>query len=116
MPPSDPSDWRSSERVDVLSGLTVLDAASGEVPGRLADLSLGGFRLHSPRPIAVGTPLELSIELPAGWGLGQKLDLRAECRWMRAEVKGPGFVNGFELEAGCAASVRPTLTEILRKL
>lgn len=57
------------------------------------DLSLGGFFLRKPIPIAVGTQLDLMLELPTG------TRIQAKGRVVHAVVSPDRCGNGVELDA-----------------
>ena len=69
----------------------IVDRASGEERGRLADLTLQGVLMVSPRPADVGTVLELRL----CWdddGRARTLDFNAEVRWSGPDTN-PDFTG-----------------------
>jgi hypothetical protein len=107
---------RAHERRRVLAELRAYESGVAEPIGVLEDLSLGGLRLATPKVIAVGVRKQLRVLLPAALDAGAALEFEAECRWLRANAKGPGFQCGFEFSENCLASLQPVLSAILRKL
>jgi len=114
---SDESDQkRAHDRRSVLAGLKTYEPGEAQPIGVLEELSLGGFRLATPRVIAVGVRKQLRIELPDALDAGEALEFEAECRWLRANPKGPGFQCGFEFGESSLASLHAAVSAILRKL
>ncbi len=114
--PSDADNRRSHDRILLLAKVEVQDATSGEKLGVIEDLSLGGFRLSTPKVIAVGVRKELRIALPAALqGVGE-LRVVAECRWLRTQAKGPGFACGFEFTSDNPPELQGRIGELLHGL
>ncbi|MBK7645294.1 MAG: PilZ domain-containing protein [Planctomycetes bacterium] len=107
---------RAHQRRGVLAELKVFEAGVAEPLGVMEDLSLGGFRLATPKVIAVGVRKQLHVPLPEKFGKGDPLAGEAECRWLRANPKGPGFQCGFEFSEATASALAPLLNTILRQL
>lgn len=107
---------RAHRRLAVLTALKVYEAGAADPIGAVEDLSLGGFRLGTPKVIAVGVRKQLRVPLPASYEAGEALEFEAECRWLRANPKGPGFQCGFEFGEATAAALQGALNLILRKL
>jgi PilZ domain len=116
MAPAESNEERAHRRQRVLSTIAVEELGVAEPIGVLEDLSLGGFRLGTPRVIAVGARKRLRIPLPAAYELGAALEFEAECRWLRANPKGPGFQCGFQFGTDCVERLQPELNAILRRL
>jgi hypothetical protein len=116
MAPAERDADRAHERMRVLSGVQAFEVGQQEPLGLLEDLSLGGFRLLTPKVIAVGVRKQLRVPLPAVLEAGAALEFEAECRWLRANAKGPGFQCGFEFGESFVAGLQPVLSAILHKL
>ncbi len=99
MVPVDPKkELRAHRRAVLLSVLRVYEPGSSDPLGTLEDLSLGGFRLSTRTVIA------------------DLLEFEAECRWLRASSKGPGFECGFEFTQDCVARLETDLQALLRRI
>lgn len=117
MSPLEPENRRAHQRLELLATFEVREAAGGERVGVLEDLSLGGFRLDTPRVIAVGVRKEFVLRLPAALPGGvRELGLAAECRWLRAQPKRPGFACGFEFCADNPPELKTQIGQILHGL
>lgn len=115
--PAEHDDRRVHQRLELLGSCEVREAGNGERVGVLEDLSLGGFRLGTPRVIAVGVRKEFLLGLPAPLESGEReLRVAAECRWLRAQARGPGFVCGFEFTADNPAELKAQVGQVLHAL
>ena len=70
-------DRRSSPRVDVEVGVELARPIGPPVAGRTVDLSVGGMRIQTARPLRVDEVLEFSLDL------GDGRELRGDARVMR---------------------------------
>jgi len=75
-----------------------------------ADVPLGGFALHSPRPFKPGDRVSASLLLTAG-ATELIVPLRATCRHATPRGEGKGYTAGFEI-----TDIEPPHRELLRQI
>lgn len=78
--------------------MRVLDEASGEIIGQLSDISTGGFKIESGKPIAVGAGFQLRIDQTREISNKGFLSFAARVKWCQLDPYDPTIYNvGFEL-------------------
>jgi len=81
-----------------LNSLTVvLDAVSGEVVGRIGNLTSEGLLLCSDRPLATGETFRLQIQLPDEIAGRTRVDLEARSLWTQRAMDPTCYATGFEI-------------------
>ncbi len=73
------------------------DTESGQVLGRVINVSPKGLMVMSTESLATGRPRDLSIKLPTRAFGSDLLKLTAECRWSSFEKRSDLWENGFEI-------------------
>ncbi|MBL8062832.1 MAG: PilZ domain-containing protein [Anaerolineales bacterium] len=92
------SDKRKLSRRNFSYYMRVLDKQSGELLGQIADISTGGFRLESAKPIAVGETFELVIDQVGQISPKSYITFSARIRWCQRDPYDPTIYNvGFQL-------------------
>lgn len=86
--------------------LRVLDPATGESLGVVADVSATGLRLLTTEPIEAGVCLNLCLELQLVPGRVRLLELEVACRWSRRNFSARRYEQGVELLAPSAEFAR----------
>lgn len=90
------ADRREYERYSAAFHLAVFEARSGSPMGQLVDISKGGMRLLSEKPVPAGGRFELVLDLALESGLTAKVLIEAESVWGK-EDDNPGFYQtGFK--------------------
>jgi Tfp pilus assembly protein PilZ len=82
---------------------------SDEVKAVTCDLSLGGARIHSPKPFELGTVLRLKIELVRS---RETISLKGRVKW----VKRDDAENVFELGVEFDHDTAQTITSLMKNL
>jgi len=73
--------------------MRVLDKNTGELIGQLSDISTGGFKLESSRPIAVGLTMELCIDQVSELSGRSFITFSARTRWCERDPYDPTIYN-----------------------
>jgi hypothetical protein len=74
-------DARQDYRHQATDYFLVIDRRTGEVIGRLLDISLAGFKMVTDVPLAVNMPLECQLSLPQALGNIRELPFEGTVRW-----------------------------------
>jgi c-di-GMP-binding flagellar brake protein YcgR len=115
------NDWseaerREYERYGADFHLAVLEPNNDAPLGQLVDISMGGMRLLSERPIATGAQLELILDIALESGRAEKVALQAESVWGK-EDDNPGFYQtGFRflnLSRAATEAVEAIIQELM---
>ncbi|MBC9249818.1 PilZ domain-containing protein [Pseudomonas alcaligenes] len=85
--------------------LQLLERASGEPLGLIADLSLGGLRLIAEGELVSGACLQASIEVPVREGRYRLVEVDLVCQWSRRAGRAGRYEQGFALAAPAPAFV-----------
>jgi c-di-GMP-binding flagellar brake protein YcgR len=72
----------------------LIDLASGEVIGNLADISSGGMMIRCEPRLAAGQRLRLKVELPARQADGVEARVETEVRWCQPDLEPNSHVVG----------------------
>ena len=81
-----------------LSRIKVTNRLSDERMGLIGDISVGGLRLVSKEPLAVGSCYEMRVHVPVGGGEVRPVDIAVTCRWVRKDSIRNNFHMGFALD------------------
>ena len=90
-------DGRKYTRRRASDYLLVTDSDSGQVLGRIINMSPKGIMVMSTESLTVGQPLKLNIKLPSRAFGSEHLRLTAECRWSTFERQSDLWENGLEI-------------------
>lgn len=101
----DSSDERGARRRQLYFNLAVYDDDTGEMLGRLSDLTHEGLMIVSPRPLDVDRLYRLRVELPDALGNPVALEFVARSRYCRPDVNDDYHDTGFHIVDGGAAHV-----------
>jgi hypothetical protein len=88
---------RKHPRKVIEQDLSVTDVNSGNVLGRLVNLSVGGMMLYAGNRIANLSVFQVSFDLPDGEDASGPLQLGIECLWCSASDRPNGFWVGFHI-------------------
>ncbi|KXK10720.1 MAG: PilZ domain protein [Chloroflexi bacterium OLB14] len=78
--------------------MRVMNERTGDLMGQLGDISSGGFRLESDKPIAVGELFDLRIDHTGEISAKSYITFSARTRWCRKDPYDPTIYNvGFKL-------------------
>lgn len=78
--------------------LQVTSRDSGQMLGRVLNMSPKGIMVMSPDSLEVGRSYQLCIGLPKGMFDSGHLEMAASCRWSRLERRSELWENGLEIE------------------
>lgn len=93
------SDKRISKRKESLFYLKVVDHASGELVGRLVDITADGFKLISKNKITLNEEFNLALELPAAFEGQEQMLFNATSLHSEKDVNPEYTVTGFRFIA-----------------
>jgi hypothetical protein len=86
------------QRKDFSYYMLVMDATSKEIAGHLADISSGGFKLDTPRPIPVNQDFRFLMNLPSEIASKPFMVFGARSRWCQVDPLDPCAYNvGYQL-------------------
>jgi hypothetical protein len=88
---------RRQMRKRLVSLTVVLDAKSGEVMGRVANLTTDGLMLSSDRALAIDRSYSLQIQLPDEVAGRTQIELEARSLWSQRAVDPTYYATGFEI-------------------
>jgi hypothetical protein len=78
--------------------MRVLDEATGKLIGHFSDISTGGFKLDSTKPVPVNVDFRLRIEQTGEISNKSYVTFTARAKWCRVDVFDPNLYNvGFEI-------------------
>jgi PilZ domain len=78
--------------------MRMMDAKTGALVGHLTDISAGGFKIDSQKPIAVNQDFNLRIELTTDISNMTFMVFSARSRWCEHDHLDPTFYNvGFQI-------------------
>jgi hypothetical protein len=93
-----PRERRKRERRAFPHYMQFLNDQTGELVGDLADISLGGFRLESAKPIPVDEEFPFRINLPPGVSQNPSMVFTARSRWSLQHHADPRLYEaGFQI-------------------
>ena len=87
---------RSLERKNLIYYLKVFDQSTGNLMGRLADLTQNGLMLLSEEPIPTKKNFKMRLVLMPQMGGKGQIVFEAQSRWCRKDVNPDLFDTGFE--------------------
>jgi len=90
-------DRRRQIRKRLVSLTVVLDSKSGEVIGRIANLTTDGLMLSSDRALAIDRSYTLQIKLPDEVAGRTQIDLEVRSLWSQRAVDPTYYATGFEI-------------------
>lgn len=102
---------RKQIRRRLVSLTVVLDNTSGEVLGRIGNLTIEGLMLFSDRPLDIDKRYQLQIKLPDEVGGQAQVDLEAHSLWSQRAADPTYFATGFEIS--CLSPADQHVIEIL---
>lgn len=106
---------RDDERREALMPAEVSDAATDEVVGLLADISIGGMMLRTEAPLARGARLRLNVQVPGVGGDGEVVAVEASVRWSEPDLDPAVHLAGLEFR-GATPPGSPAVEAIRRRL
>jgi len=78
--------------------MCVTDEANGKLLGHLSDISTGGFKLDSVKPVPVNTDFRLRVEQTNQISNKSSITFTACARWCRVDAFDPNIFNvGFQI-------------------
>lgn len=78
--------------------MCVTDEASGKLLGHLSDISTGGFKLDSVKPVPVNTDFRLRVEQTGQISNKTFITMTASARWCLVDAYDPNIYNiGFQI-------------------
>jgi len=92
------SDKRKIDRREFTYYMQVTDDITKQLIGYLTDISTGGFKLDSPKPIPPGQDFRMHIDLTADVADKNAMVFIARSKWSRPDHIDPNTYNvGFEI-------------------
>ena len=92
--------------------MRVLDNVTHELIGYLTDISLGGFRLESPKGITVDQDYNLRLEYTREEKEASFIVFTARARWVQPDPVMPyEYIGGFQI-----VTISPSENEIYKKI
>jgi PilZ domain len=92
------ADKRKISRRDFTYYMQVTDDVSKQLIGYLTDISTGGFRLDSQKPIPAGRDFRMQIQLTADIADKTSMSFIARSKWCHTDHVDPNTYNvGFEI-------------------
>ena len=89
---------RKLERRDFSHYLRLMNENTGELVGHLADISTGGFKLDSKKPISPNLDFLLRMDNTSDIAEKDHLVFKARSRWCQPDAVDPALYNvGFQL-------------------
>ena len=112
MPKTRAQEARQNHRHQAKDYYLVIDRRSGEIIGRLLDISMAGFRMVSDVALEANTPLEFQLSLPHSIAEVREIPLEATVRWSLRNHDLDCFEIGCQLHE-VSATIGTILTEVL---
>ncbi|MEW5794798.1 MAG: PilZ domain-containing protein [Candidatus Zixiibacteriota bacterium] len=88
---------RKSDRYELDRPLPVFERNSYRQIGELADFSLSGIRIITPKPVDKDTVLHCRVKLPEQVFQREYLVLDVRCMWCRQGESGLGYESGYSI-------------------
>lgn len=107
---------RTLKRRALVDQLEVRDVESGDVLGRLVDITPQGFLLVGPRPVETGRTYQARLELPEEIRGRSRVDLAVTSVWSKPDVNPRLFVSGFQISQATTDDVETIAGLIARHL
>ena len=92
------NDQRKYPRRHLVYYLEVVDLQTGEVIGRLVDITLVGMMIISAKGFPEHQPITLRINLPEEFTEADHIDLKCESIWCHKDVNPDNYATGFRFE------------------
>jgi hypothetical protein len=93
-----PMERRNRDRRDFSYYMRVMNENTGELVGHLADISIGGFKLESQKPISKNTEYPLRIELSSDISDKSFIVFIANSMWCQTHIIDTTLFNvGFQI-------------------
>ncbi len=103
---------RRLERKDFSYYMRLIDTQTDELVGHLVDVSTGGFKLDSPKPLPLEKDYHLHLDLTSEIASKPFMVFKARSKWCRADPLDPFVYNvGFQI-----TEITPTDREIFNRL
>ena len=102
---------RHEPRPQLMTFLKVRCAETGQVVGRIIDLTTQGMRLITDEELQIGAEFHLVIPIDLGPGRQEELRIDACCKWTGPDVNPDLLCAGFEFE-----EVRPRQEALLARI
>jgi len=78
--------------------MRVIDEATGKLLGHLSDISTGGFKLDSPKPVPLNVNSRLRIDQTGEISNKSYITFTARAKWCRVDTFDPNVYNvGFQI-------------------
>jgi hypothetical protein len=78
--------------------MCVTDEATGRLLGHLSDISTGGFKLDSIKPVPLNTDVRLRVEQTGQLSNKTSISFKACAKWCRVDAFDPNIYNvGFQI-------------------
>ena len=91
-------DRRATKRRQFGYYMPVMESSTSELVGYLSDISSHGFRLDTPKPLAVNKNYSLRLDLTPDVSDRPFIIFTARVKWGQTDVSDPGaYVEGFEV-------------------
>ena len=90
------SDKRILRRKESLFYLKIVDLSSGELIGRLVDITVDGFKLISKNSVELNKEFDLALELPESLDGDNKMEFRATSLHTKKDINPDYNDTGFK--------------------
>jgi len=92
------NDKRKLERKNFAYYMRVMNESTGDLVGQLGDISSGGFKLESSKPIPLGEIFFLRIDQTGEISKKSYITFKARTRWCQKDPYDPTIYNvGFQI-------------------
>lgn len=89
---------RQSERKDFSYYMRLIDTQTQELVGHLVDISTGGFKLDSPKPLPLEKDYQLHLDLTSEVASKPFMVFKARSKWCQSDPLDPFVYNvGFQI-------------------
>ncbi|MFZ5822534.1 MAG: PilZ domain-containing protein [Chloroflexota bacterium] len=106
------SERRQIERKDFSYYMRLIDTQTDELVGHLVDVSTGGFKLDSPKPLPLEKDYRLHLDLTSEVAGKPFMVFRARSKWCHSDPLDPFVYNvGFQI-----TEITPTDMEIFNRI
>lgn len=89
---------RSAERENLIYYLEVTDLHSQQVAGHVVDISRGGMRIVSNKPLENNEVHQFSVKLPRELGNTSPINVSARSVWTAEDINPSLYDTGFAIE------------------
>jgi len=106
------SERRQIERKDFSYYMRLIDTQTEELVGHLVDVSTGGFKLDSPKPLPLEKDYRLHLDLTSEVASKPFMVFRARSKWCQSDPLDPFVYNvGFQI-----TEITPSDMEIFNRI